>query len=60
VGGVLISQDGHLPLVIQVFDDDAFWSREVGCDKPVIPGLGRQRLIRIVKETPCRAVAARS
>jgi O-methyltransferase len=57
VGGVLISQDGHLPLVIQVLDDDVFWSREVGCAKPAMPGLGRQKLIRIVKEAPCRGAA---
>ena len=51
-GGELYSQDGHLPLVIEVLDDDEFWLRQVGCKKPEIPGLGQKKLIRIVKETP--------
>jgi O-methyltransferase len=49
-GGVLFSQDGHLPLVIEVLDDNNFWSNEVGYDKPRIHGLRKQKLIRIVKE----------
>ncbi len=48
-GGVLYSQDGHLPLVIDVFNDDRFWEEEVGCPKPHIEGLGKQKLIKIVK-----------
>jgi len=48
-GGVLFSQDGHLPLVVDVFDDDEFWLNEVGCPKPQIEGLGERKLIRIVK-----------
>lgn len=28
-GGCLYSQDGHLPLVIDVFEDDAFWEKVV-------------------------------
>ncbi len=49
-GGVLWSQDGHLPLVIDVFRDDAFWENEVGCARPKVAGLGRKKLIRIVKQ----------
>ncbi len=48
-GGVLYSQDGHLPLVINVFRDDEFWEKEVGYPKPHIEGLGKQKLIKIVK-----------
>lgn len=48
-GGVLFSQDGHLPLVIEVFDDDEFWEHEVGCNKPPIQGLSLSPLIRLVK-----------
>jgi len=48
-GGVIYSQDGHLPLVIDVLNDDDFWLREVGCPKPVIHGLGSQKLVTIVK-----------
>jgi O-methyltransferase len=50
VGGVLYSQDGHLPLVTAVFDDDSFWLTEVGCEKPRILGLGESKLIKIVKD----------
>jgi len=49
-GGILYSQDGHLPLVVDVFSDDDFWLKEVGCKKPLIQGLGRRRLIKIIKE----------
>jgi O-methyltransferase len=49
-GGVLFSQDGHLPLVVDVFDDDEFWLREVGCDKPRMAGLRQKKLVRIFKE----------
>lgn len=48
-GGVLFSQDGHLPLVLEVFDDDRFWSEEVGCEKPRVLGLGKKKLIKVVK-----------
>lgn len=49
-GGVLYSQDGHLPLVIEVLNDEDFWRREVGCRMPPISGLGQKKLIRIQKE----------
>ncbi len=48
-GGVLFSQDGHLPLVIEVFEDDEFWLNTVGCSKPLAPGLGKEKLLRIEK-----------
>jgi O-methyltransferase len=48
-GGVLVSQDGDFPLVMAVFDDDSFWRGEVGCEKPTIDGLGRDKILRIVK-----------
>lgn len=49
-GGSLYSQDGHLPLVIEVFDDDDFWRNEVGCAKPRMIGLGTSKLIRVIKD----------
>lgn len=49
-GGALFSQDGHLPLVIDVFHDDEFRVNEVGCAKPKVFGIGRPKLIKIVKE----------
>ena len=48
-GGVIFSQDGDFPLVIEVFNDDRFWEEEVGCKKPYIEGLGERKLIKIVK-----------
>jgi O-methyltransferase len=48
-GGTLCSQDGHVPLVVDVFNDDRFWEKEIGCPKPHIEGLGKHKLIRIVK-----------
>lgn len=50
-GGVLYSQDGHLPLVCDLFDDAYFWQHEVGTRKPVIEGLRKRKLIKIVKQT---------
>jgi O-methyltransferase len=49
-GGVLYSQDGHLPLVCDLFDDDQFWEQEVGVKKPTIEGLRLRKLIKIVKQ----------
>lgn len=48
-GGLLYSQDGHLPLVIEAINDDGFWENEIGCPKPEIIGLGTSKLIKIVK-----------
>ncbi|MEK6916338.1 MAG: TylF/MycF/NovP-related O-methyltransferase [Nanoarchaeota archaeon] len=48
-GGFLYSHDGHLPLVRAVFEDEDFWKKEVGCQKPIIYGLGKRKLIKIVK-----------
>jgi O-methyltransferase len=49
LGGVLYSQDGHLSLVVSVFEDDNFWLSEVGCKKPQTIRLGTS-LIKIIKE----------
>ena len=49
-GGVLYSQDGHLPLVVDVFNDDEFWEKEVGYKKPLIEGLNVRKLIKITKQ----------
>lgn len=49
-GGYLYSQDGHLPLIIDLFNDKEFWENEVCVRKPVVQGLGRQKLIRIKKD----------
>ena len=44
-GGVLFSQDGQLPLVLDLFDDDEFWQRELGTPKPHIHGFKKSQLI---------------
>ena len=48
-GGVLVSQDGDFPLVIEVFDDNDFWLKDIGCAKPQIEGLRESKMITIVK-----------
>ena len=58
-GGLLISQDGHVPLVAAVFDDAEFWEREVGSAKPAVEGLGRQKLLRIRKPAQSHGVERR-
>jgi O-methyltransferase len=50
-GGILFSQDGHLPLVLKVFDDDDFWKRELKTSKPRIHGFGTSQLIWCRKES---------
>ncbi len=51
-GGVLYSQDCHLPLVIDVFHDENFWLNEVGCERPEVVGLGEKKLVKVVKGPP--------
>lgn len=48
-GGAIYSQDGHLPLVIELLDDDEFWAKEIGIPKPRIVGLREKKLIKIEK-----------
>jgi O-methyltransferase len=50
-GGFLFSHDGHLPLVLEVFEDDCFWQQELGCERPEINGLGQRKLIWMQKPT---------
>lgn len=60
-GGVLFSQDGHLPLVLELLADDTFWQDELGVPRPHIEGLGEKKLVRIVKPraaTPLEALSA--
>jgi O-methyltransferase len=48
-GGVLISQDGHVPLVVEIFEDASFWQEELGCAPPEILGLRTDKLLTIRK-----------
>jgi hypothetical protein len=45
---VLFSHDGDLPRCIEVFLDVAMW-KEIGGPRPVIDGLGAEKLIAITK-----------
>lgn len=51
-GGVLFSQDGHLPWVISLLRDDKFWRDELGSEPPRIDGLGKRKLVAIHKDRP--------
>jgi O-methyltransferase len=44
-GGVMMSQDGHLPLVIDVFKDTNFWQQELQVQPPQVVGLGSNKII---------------
>jgi O-methyltransferase len=46
-GGAVFSQDGHLPLVLDVVTDPSFWRETVGCEPPEVYRIGEGRLIRI-------------
>jgi O-methyltransferase len=48
-GGVLFSQDGHLPWVINLLRDEKFWREEVGAEPPRMEGLGKRKLVAIHK-----------
>ncbi len=48
-GGTLISNDGYSAPVCDVFRDDRFWQEEVGHPRPHIKGLGKRRVIKVVK-----------
>jgi O-methyltransferase len=48
-GGLLMSQDGDFPLVVDVFRDREFWEDEVGFPMPVVEGLGTKKILKIVK-----------
>lgn len=47
--GIIFSQDGHLPLIINLLKDEGFWLNDVGVQPPKIEGLGHSKLIKIFK-----------
>jgi len=49
-GGFIYSQDGDFPLVMDVFNDENFWKNEIMVDKPEVIGLGKKKLIKIIKD----------
>ncbi|MEO3974844.1 TylF/MycF/NovP-related O-methyltransferase [Streptomyces sp. CAU 1734] len=48
-GGRVFSQDGHLPLVLDVLRDKRFWNDELGVDPPVVDGMGVRKLVSFSK-----------
>jgi hypothetical protein len=48
-GGVLYSQDGHIPLVLEVFEDEAFWRTELDSAPPRVDGIWKRKLIKMRK-----------
>lgn len=48
-GGVLFSQDGHLPWVIDLLRDEKFWREDVGAEPPRTEGLGNRKLVAVYK-----------
>jgi O-methyltransferase len=49
MGGVILSQDGHLQAIVELLSSPDFWTREVGAEPPAIAGLGTRKLIEIEK-----------
>ena len=48
-GGIIISQDAHFPWIIDLFESDAFWEKELGIKKPAMPGLGVLKFVTVRK-----------
>ncbi len=48
-GGIIVSQDAHFPWIIELFNDPAFWEKEIGIKKPVIDGLGVLKFVTVKK-----------
>jgi O-methyltransferase len=48
-GGTIMSQDGHLPLVIDVFKEVEFWRTKLNLEPPKVVGLGNEKLIYFTK-----------
>ena len=47
--GIIISQDAHFPWIIELFNDAAFWQKEIGIAKPAMPGLGALKFVTVKK-----------
>jgi O-methyltransferase len=47
--GVIFCHDGHVPTCIALMRDETFWREDVGVEPPHIPGLGKEKFLRIRK-----------
>ncbi len=48
-GGLIYSQDGHFPWIIELLKDGDFWKKEIGVTKPRMENLGTSKLVAIYK-----------
>lgn len=46
-GGVIVSQDGHFPWIIELLQSDSYWQHELHVKKPNMKGLGRSKFVEI-------------
>jgi O-methyltransferase len=46
-GGVIISQDGHFPWIIDLLGNNTFWQNNLGTKKPFMEGLGTSKFVVI-------------
>ncbi|HUZ93272.1 MAG TPA: TylF/MycF/NovP-related O-methyltransferase [Candidatus Paceibacterota bacterium] len=48
-GGIIFSQDAHFPWIIELLQDDQFWKKEIGIEKPRLEGIGLSKLVAILR-----------
>jgi O-methyltransferase len=49
-GGIIFSQDGHFPWIIELLRDTLFWEDDIGVAKPTMEGLGFSKLVAILPQ----------
>jgi O-methyltransferase len=57
-GGIMMSQDGDFPLVIEALKDDQFWADEVGWPRPPMAGIGTSKIVTITKPRDAKPLSA--
>jgi O-methyltransferase len=48
-GGLVMSQDGHLTRIQELFNDENFWRDEIGCEAPVVTYIRATQLLSVRK-----------
>ncbi|MCM2447766.1 hypothetical protein HGO41_21650 [Rahnella sp. CG8] len=48
-GGNIYSQDGHLPLILELLEDEQFWREELNTEPPILEGIRKGKLIKITR-----------
>lgn len=59
-GQPLYSQDGHLPRVLEVFEDKEFWNKELGIDPLPAENIRKKKLFKITKPNPAATPISRT